>query len=107
MEDANERRMSERFEVACVGVSAKDDQEFVLWITNISQLGLGFCTKKHLKENERLLVRLKAKDILESVEVRGSVVWVKEADRASYQVGFRLDPISRTRITEILGREAK
>ena len=104
MEDANERRMSERFEVECVGSSAKDDQEFVLWITNISQSGLGFRTKKFLKENERLLVRLKAKDILEPVEVRGSVVWVKDADRTSYRVGFKLDPISWTRVKKILDK---
>ena len=104
MNRPDEKRMSERFEVECVGITEKEDDEFVLWITNISRLGLGFRTKKHLKENDRLLVRLKARDVAVPVEVRGSVVWSKKAERRAYKVGFKLDPTSWTRINKILER---
>ena len=102
MSESSEKRMFARFETEYVGVSKDTGKETVIWITDISEQGLGFRTKECLKEKERLLIELKVKGLQEPVAVRGSVVWTMKVDSSVCRVGFKADPSSWKEMKKVL-----
>ena len=104
MEEFDEKRMFERFNMLCKGHLTKDSEEIDMRIKDVSGKGLGFLTSKLLEVGDRLMIRIEMKRTQELVDVTGEVVWWEPYDPSTYSVGFKLDMTSWTKISKILAQ---